>query len=48
MLAKKGPQSIAAYAIPFFGFILAGWYGLATVVQSKRDIRVSRSKGSRH
>lgn len=27
--------------LPFFGFMLAGWYGLSQVLQSKRDLRVS-------
>mmetsp|Transcript_7306 Transcript_7306/g.18108 ORF Transcript_7306/g.18108 Transcript_7306/m.18108 type:complete len:106 (-) Transcript_7306:1694-2011(-) len=38
MSARK-PTSVAAYALPFIGFMIAGWFGLATVVQSKRDVR---------
>jgi len=34
-------RSFASYALPFFGFMIAGWYGLSQVVQSKRDVRVS-------
>lgn len=30
-----------AYGGPFVMFMLAGWYGLAQVVQNKRDLRVS-------
>lgn len=40
MLAKK-QTSFVSYALPFFTFMLAGWYGLATVLQSKQDLRVS-------
>uniref|UniRef100_A0A7S3VLC2 Cytochrome c oxidase assembly protein COX16, mitochondrial n=1 Tax=Dunaliella tertiolecta TaxID=3047 RepID=A0A7S3VLC2_DUNTE len=29
------------YAAPFFGFMIAGWYGLSQVVQSKRDVRIA-------
>ncbi len=37
----KAKSSFVAQALPFFAFITAGWYGIATVVQNKRDLRVS-------
>mmetsp|Transcript_4547 Transcript_4547/g.7756 ORF Transcript_4547/g.7756 Transcript_4547/m.7756 type:complete len:109 (+) Transcript_4547:205-531(+) len=33
-----------AYSVPFFGFLIVGWYGLASVIQSKRELR-GASKG---
>ena len=40
MLAKRASSSFASYALPFLGFLLAGTWGLAQVVQSKRDLQV--------
>lgn len=44
----KQKMSILAYSFPFMGFILVSWYGLATVVQTKRDIRVSHACNPSH
>ena len=41
--AKKG-GSLAATALPFGIFVLAGWYGLANIVQTKRDLRVGAGR----
>lgn len=37
----KAKSSVAVQALPFFAFIIAAWYGVATVEQNKRDLRVS-------
>jgi hypothetical protein len=42
MAPRKPAQSMAAYAIPFLTLMVAGWFGLASLVQSKRDLRVRR------
>ncbi|KAJ9510192.1 hypothetical protein QJQ45_015670 [Haematococcus lacustris] len=39
MSKSRSGRDIILYGLPFFGFLLAGWYGLSSVVQSKRDIR---------
>ena len=39
----KAKSSVAFQALPFFAFMIAAWYGVATVEQSKRDLRVSKA-----
>jgi hypothetical protein len=39
-------QSLLTYGLPFLGFIIAGWFGLANVVQSKRELRVGATLGA--
>mmetsp|Transcript_838 Transcript_838/g.1892 ORF Transcript_838/g.1892 Transcript_838/m.1892 type:complete len:101 (-) Transcript_838:517-819(-) len=34
-------QTVVAYALPFMAFMVFGWYGVAQVVQSKREIGVA-------
>jgi hypothetical protein len=38
--ARKAGGSLLTSIAPFAIFMVAGWYGLATVVQTKRDVRV--------
>ncbi len=41
MAPKPRPLPGIVYGLPFLAFMIMGWYGLASVVQSKRDLRVS-------
>ncbi len=41
MLAKAASKnSFVTHGLPFLAFLIVGWYGLASVVQSKRELRV--------
>ncbi len=46
-MARRQSQSLLTYGLPLLGFIFAGWFGLASIVQSKRELRV-RSETEGH
>ncbi|GLI66821.1 hypothetical protein VaNZ11_010773 [Volvox africanus] len=39
MSSQRQRMSFAAYSVPFVLFILGGWWGLAQVVDSKRQLQ---------
>lgn len=40
-MARASKQNVAlVWGAPLLAFMIMGWYGLASVVQTKRDLRV--------
>lgn len=40
-MSRRRTSDFLMYGLPFMGFMIAGWYGIASVVQGKRDLKVT-------